>query len=90
MNKMKRVIVYTRCESCHTGTELPDCMGCANVINFLKSKEIHYHEEDVSKYREVFESSHKISNGELFPLIQVNDDFVQGFDKNKLEELLNQ
>jgi len=68
---------------------LPDCSHCNKVRNFLEEKKIDYEEIDVSRYHKILMSSKIISDGQLFPLIRINDEFVEGFDKDKLENLIN-
>jgi glutaredoxin len=88
---MTRVIIYTRCRMCKITEEkyLPDCSHCNEARNFFEERKINYEEVDVSRYHDILMSSKDISEGKLFPLIQINDEFVEGFNPKKLENLIN-
>ncbi len=68
---------------------LPTCHYCNALKDFLKENHIEFEEIDVSRDEE----AKKIiveKTGQLgVPVIEINGEFVPGFDKEKLSDLLN-
>ena len=66
----------------------PTCPYCLRAKAYLKEKNISFEDIDVSVNREAADEMVKISGQMGVPVIVVGDEFIVGFDKNKLEELL--
>ena len=63
-------------------------MFCNMVKEFLSSRNIDYIERDVSVNEEAFEELSKLGFMTT-PVTVIGDEVVIGFDKKKLEDLLN-
>jgi glutaredoxin 3 len=74
---MKSVIVYTS----------DTCTYCGSAKDYLKSKGVAYEERNVkeSEYRKELMSMGFRS----VPIIKIGEDLVQGFDTDKIDELLD-
>ncbi len=66
----------------------PSCPYCLQAKAYLKEKNISFEDIDVSVNREAADEMIKISGQMGVPVIVVGTEFIVGFDKNKLEELL--
>lgn len=75
---MQEVKVYTT----------PSCPYCQRVKSFLEEKNIEYSEIDVAqdaqKRQEVVEKTGQLG----IPVTQIGDEFIVGFDPNKISQLL--
>lgn len=75
---MKNVIIYST----------PACMYCQLAKEWFKKNEIVYTEFDVSadagKRKEMMEKTGSMA----VPVIEVDDEIVIGFDKNRLSQIL--
>ncbi len=75
---MTKVKIYTT----------PTCAYCKMAKNYFKENNIEYEEfnvaEDAEKRQEIFEKTGQMG----VPVIEINDQFVIGFDRSKVEELL--
>ncbi len=75
---MKKIIVYTT----------PTCVFCPLVKNFLDGKGVEYEEIDVSSDANEMEKMKEKTGQMGVPVVLIGDDAVVGFDKKKIEELL--
>lgn len=74
---MKNVTVYSS----------DTCGYCTLAKDFLKAKGVEFVEKNISRDAEA--RQHLIANGFMgVPVIYVDDQVIQGFDKAKLESLL--
>lgn len=74
---MKNVTIYSS----------DTCGYCTLAKDYFKAKGVEYVEKNISRDAEA--RQHLISNGFMgVPVIYVDDQVVQGFDKAKLESLL--
>lgn len=74
---MPEVIIYTT----------PTCPHCRSAKEFLAARGIKYTEKDVSRDRAA--ASELASNNIMgVPAFRINDEYVVGFDKNKIDELM--
>ena len=63
------------------------CSYCSMAKEYLKEKGVEFEEKNVSVDAEA--RKELISNGYMgVPVIYVGDEVIQGFDKNRLDELL--
>lgn len=76
---MQKVKIYTT----------PTCVYCKMAKQWFKEKNISYEEKDVSADAEAREEMINKSQQMGVPVIEVGDNLVIGFDKEKLSELLN-
>lgn len=75
--KMKKVTIYSS----------DSCGYCTLAKEYLSEKGVEFEEKNVSTDTEA--RKHLISKGIMgVPVIYVEDEMIQGFDKNKLNELL--
>lgn len=76
---MKNVKIYST----------PTCTYCLMAKDFMDSKGIEYNEIDVSANQDKVQELLKLTDGQMgVPVIVVDGEVIFGFDKNKLEELL--
>lgn len=66
----------------------PACPYCYTLKVFLKEKGIDFQELDVSQDEKAKEELIKKSGQMGVPVIEINDQIVIGFDKEKIEKLL--
>jgi len=67
----------------------PNCPYCYTLKEFLKEKEINFLEIDVSKDEKAREEMIKKSGKMEVPILDIDDQIVVGFDKEKICQLLN-
>jgi len=67
----------------------PACPFCYTLKEFLKEQDIEFEEVDVSKDEKAREEMIKKSGRLEAPIVEVNGQFVVGFDKEKICKLLN-
>ena len=67
----------------------PSCPYCFTLKMFLKEKNISFEEIDVSKDKAVADEMIKKSGQIGAPVIQIGDQYVVGFDKEKISKLLD-
>lgn len=77
---MKKIIVYTT----------PTCAFCPAVKNFIKEKGADYEEVDVTENEKAMEEMVKKTGQMGVPVTLIGDEAVVGFDKKKLEKLLDE
>jgi len=76
---MAKVKVYTT----------PTCVYCVTVKSFLKEKEIEFEEIDVSQDQEKAQEMINKTGQMGVPVIEIDDEIVVGFDRDKIIKLLN-
>jgi len=64
------------------------CPYCYTLMEFLKEKGIKFEEIDVSKDKKAKEELIKKSGKMEVPVIEIDDQIVVGFDKDKIVKLL--
>ena len=67
----------------------PTCVYCKNLKEYFKSNGILYEEVDVSKNEEDLQEMIKISNQMGVPVVDIDGQIVVGFDKVKIDKILN-
>ncbi|MFH1036446.1 MAG: glutaredoxin domain-containing protein [Patescibacteria group bacterium] len=67
----------------------PVCPYCYTLKEYLKSKGVVFEDIDVSKDEKVKEEMVKNSGQMGVPVVEIDGQFVIGFDRGKLVELLN-
>lgn len=67
----------------------PACPYCFTLKEFLKEKGIEFEEVDVSKDARARDEMIKKSGRLEAPIIEIGDQIVVGFDKEKIVKLLN-
>lgn len=67
----------------------PACPYCVALKNFLKERDFDFEELDVSQDREVAEEMIKKSRQMGVPVIEIGEEIVVGFDREKISRLLN-
>lgn len=74
---MPEIIIYT------TST----CPHCRSAKEYLNSRKIRFTEKDVSIDRA---ASHELASANIMgvPAFKINGEFIVGFDKNRIEELI--
>ncbi|MGM0530247.1 MAG: glutaredoxin domain-containing protein [Bacteroidota bacterium] len=74
----KRVVVYST----------PSCPHCTNLKNYLRNNQIHFRDIDVSKDQKVAQELVKKSGQQGVPQTEINGRIIVGFNKQKIDELL--
>ncbi len=67
----------------------PTCVYCNSLKQYLTSKNLGYQEIDVSVNEKELEKMVAISGQMGVPVIDIDGDVVIGFDKPRVDELLN-
>lgn len=68
---------------------LTSCPWCDKVKKYLKSKGVEYEERNIETNEEFLAECQKLTGDEAVPVTTIDDkNFVLGFDKAKLDELL--
>ena len=67
----------------------PSCPFCYSLKDFLKEKGIEFEEIDVSKDEKAKEEMIKKSGKMEVPVVEIDEQIIQGFDKEKIVKLLN-
>lgn len=67
----------------------PTCPYCHQLKDYLKEKEVDFEEIDVSQDQEKAEKMVEKSGQMGVPQMWVDEEIVVGFDKGKVDELLN-
>lgn len=75
----KRVTVYST----------PTCSWCTTLKTYLKKNGISYREIDVSKDQNAAEKMRRKSGQQGVPQTDINGEMIIGFDKTKINSLLN-
>ncbi|MFC1663918.1 glutaredoxin family protein [Patescibacteria group bacterium] len=67
----------------------PACPYCFTLKEFLKEHNVEFEEIDVSENEKAKEEIIKKSGKLEAPILEVDDEIVVGFDKEKISKLLN-
>ena len=67
----------------------PTCSYCKTLKEYLKKCDIEFEDIDVSKDDKQLDEMIKISGQMSTPVININDTIICGFDKNRIDALLN-
>lgn len=67
----------------------PPCPYCKMVKSYLSSKNISYQDSDVSSNLKAREEMVKVSGQMGVPVVVINGEVIIGFDKAKIDVLLN-
>lgn len=65
------------------------CVGCDLIKDYLNKHSISFTIIDVCEFPESIESVIQALGLVSLPILEVNNDFIVGFDKRKLDTLLN-
>lgn len=65
------------------------CPYCVTLKKFLKEHNIEFEDIDVSANREMANEMIEKSGQTGAPVIEIDDEIVIGFDRNKISQLLN-
>jgi glutaredoxin-like YruB-family protein len=65
------------------------CSWCAKTKEYLKANGVEYNEINVSEDREAAKVMIEKSGQRGVPVLDINGSIVVGFDKDKIDELLN-
>jgi glutaredoxin 3 len=79
MKKDKKITVYST----------PTCHFCHMAKDYFKEKKIKFEDIDVSQDQEKAMEMIKKSGQMGVPVIEINGQIIIGFDKEKIEELIN-
>jgi len=75
---MAKVIVYST----------PTCPYCVMVKKFLKDNNVEYEDIDVAEDKEKAQYMVEKSGQMGVPVVEIDGEFIVGFDKEKLKDLL--
>lgn len=76
---MRRVKVYST----------PSCPYCRMAKEYLKTKGIDYQDLDVSSDRDALREMLELTGQMGVPVIVIDDEVIIGFDKDKIDSLLD-
>lgn len=66
-----------------------DCPWCEKVKKYLKSKNVEFEEHNIEENDEDRNACYKLTGDMAVPVTTANDkDFVLGFEKDKINEIL--
>ena len=66
-----------------------DCPWCEKVKKYLKSKHVEFEEHNIEKNDDDRDACYELTGDTMVPITTANDkDFVLGFEKAKLDEML--
>jgi len=66
----------------------PSCVYCKTLKSYLSSKSIEFQDIDVSSNETELDNMVKISGQMGVPVVQIDDNVIIGFDKQKIDALL--
>jgi len=66
----------------------PTCVYCNSLKEYLTSKNIGFEVSDVSENEKELEKMVAISGQMGVPVVEIDDNVIIGFDKEKIDELL--
>lgn len=78
MDNNKKILVYSS----------PDCAYCYTLKDYLKSKGVEFQEINIYEDEQGYEDMKAISKQNNVPVLLIGDDFVIGWDKKKINELI--
>ncbi len=67
----------------------PTCPYCVTLKNFLKERGFEFEDIDVSKDEKALDEMVEKSQQMGVPVIDIDGEFIVGFDKEKIVKLLN-
>jgi len=67
----------------------PTCPYCHLLKEYLKEKNIEFEDIDVSQNQEALQELVKKTGAMAVPVIDIDGEIVVGFDKEKIDKLLN-
>ena len=76
---MKKIKVYSS----------PICSHCTSLKEYLNANSIPFENMDVSQNDKVQDEMIKKSGQETMPVIDIDGEIIVGFDKKKIDELLD-
>lgn len=66
-----------------------DCPWCEKVKKYLKSKHVEFEEHNIEENDDDRDACYELTGDTMVPITTANDkDFVLGFEKAKLDEML--
>ena len=66
----------------------PSCVYCITLKEYLKKNDIKFEDIDVSKDEKFLDEMIKKSGQMSVPVIDIDKEFIVGFDKKRINELL--
>ena len=79
MNNNQKVIVYST----------PDCAYCYTLKSYLQNKDVKYQEINIYENEEERKKMEELSGQKNVPVTVINGQVVAGWDKKKINDLLN-
>ncbi len=67
----------------------PTCVYCVTLKRFLQEKNISFEEVDVSEDKEAAEEMIQKTGQMGVPVVEIDDEVIVGFDRDKISKLLN-
>jgi glutaredoxin 3 len=75
----KKILIYST----------PTCTYCIILKKYLEEKNISYEEVDVSQNEEVQKEMIEKTNQMGVPVVDIDGEIIIGFDKEKIDKILN-
>ncbi len=66
----------------------PGCVYCQTLKSYLKKKEVDFEEVDISEDEEALNEVVEETGKMEVPVLKIDDQYIKGFDKNKIDKLL--
>lgn len=67
----------------------PTCVYCTTLKEYLKKNNVEFEDIDVSKDEKALDEMVKKSDQMGVPVIDIDGEFIVGFDKKRINELLD-
>jgi len=67
----------------------PSCPYCITLKKFLEKYDIDFEDIDVSKNEKIMDEMIEKSGQMQVPVVDINGEFIVGFDRKKIKELLS-
>jgi glutaredoxin 3 len=67
----------------------PTCVYCVTLKRFLQEKNISFEEVDVSEDKEAADEMIEKTGQMGVPVVEIDDEVIVGFDRDKISKLLN-
>lgn len=79
MSKNQQVKIYTT----------PTCPYCATLKRFLEKKDVEFEDVDVSENEQALEEMKEKTGQTGVPVVEIGEEVIVGFDKEKIRDLLD-
>ena len=75
---MSKIVIYST----------PICSYCTDVKKFLSDRDIAFEEKDITKDKEALVRMKNLSKQMSVPVVEIGDEFIVGYEPDKMNEVL--